>query len=79
METIILAHNASVLLKSEKFYNTPMEIYTIVYKPTTSITIKKVLKQRPKEINALAYNTPILKSTEKSFIVPNHAGTCACL
>jgi hypothetical protein len=42
-----------------------MEIYTIVYKPTTSITIKKVLKQRPKEINALAYNAPILISIEK--------------
>ncbi len=49
-----------------------MEDYKIVHKPTTSVTIKKVLNQRPREIYALAYNAPILMSTEKSFIEQNH-------
>ncbi len=56
-----------------------MQAHALAYDIALSITSKKVLSYRHKEINTLSYNTSILISSEKSFIVQAHGDNHTCL
>ncbi len=55
-----------------------MQAHALAYDIALSITSKKVLSYRHKEINTLSYNTSVLLSIEKSFLVQTHEDTHTC-